>query len=207
MPSERSEKGMEFFMNKKLIYIIIGAILVIGIIAGIVFGMKNKNSKGLKLETAEEMKTMFEKIYSDLGDTLPSLETAEIDVNDASLVTTFTGLKSNKDVEALVVSEPLINAQSYSAVAVKVKNGADIETMKKEMLDNINTHKWICVSAEKVYVTNSGNIIFLVMASEDWAKPVYEGFKTYANNEIGKELERTESSSDVELPPEMIVMQ
>lgn len=194
-------------MNKKSIYIIIGAILVIGIIAGILFGMKNKNSKGLKLETAEEMKAMFEKIYSDLGDTLPSLETAEIDINDASLVTTFTGLKSNKDVEALVVSEPLINAQSYSAVAVKVKNGADIETMKKEMLDNINTNKWICVSAEKVYVTNSGNIIFLVMASENWAKPVYEGFKAYANNEIGKELERTESSSNVELPPEMIVMQ
>ena len=194
-------------MKKNLVYIIIGAILVIGIIAGILFGMKNKNSKGLKLETAEEMKTMFEKIYSKLGDTLPSLETAEIDVNDASLVTTFTGLKSNKDVKALVVSEPLINAQSYSAVAVKVKNGADIETMKKEMLDNINTHKGICVSAEKVYVTNSGNIIFLVMSSEDWAKPVYEGFKTYANNEIGKELERTESSSDVELPPEMIVMQ
>lgn len=194
-------------MNKKLIYIIIGAILVIGIIAGILFGMKNKNSKGLKLETAEEMKAMFEKIYSDLGDTLPSLETAEIDINDASLVTTFTGLKSSKDVEALVVSEPLINAQSYSAVAVKVKNGADIETMKKEMLDNINTNKWICVSAEKVYVTNSGNIIFLVMASENWAKPVYDGFKAYANNEIGKELERTESSSNVELPPEMIVMQ
>lgn len=194
-------------MNKKIIYIIIGVIAIVGIIIGFAFGMKNKNSKGLKLETAEEMKTMFEKIYSDLGDTLPSLETAEIDVNDASLVTTFTGLKSNKDVEALVVSEPLINAQSYSAVAVKVKNGADIETMKKEMLDNINTHKWICVSAEKVYVTNSGNIIFLVMASENWAKPVYEGFKTYANNEIGKELERTESSSDVELPPEMIVMQ
>lgn len=194
-------------MNKKIIYIIIGIIAIIGILIGFAVGMKNKNSKGLKLETAEEMKTMFEKIYSNLGDTLPSLETAEIDVNDASLVTTFTGLKSNKDVEALVVSEPLINAQSYSAVAVKVKNGADIETMKKEMLDNINTHKWICVSAEKVYVTNSGNIIFLVMSSEDWAKPVYEGFKTYANNEIGKELERTESSSDVELPPEMIVMQ
>lgn len=194
-------------MKKNLIYIIIGVILVVAIIAGIAFGMKNKNSKGLKLETAAEMKSMFEKIYSNLGDTLPSLETAEINVSDASLVTTFTGLKSNKDVEALVVSEPLINAQAYSAVAIKVKNGANIETMKKEMLDNINTHKWICVSAEKVYVTNSGNIIFLVMASEDWAKPVYEGFKAYANNEVGKELEKTENFSDVELPPEMPVMQ
>ena len=43
-------------MKKNLIYIITGVILVVAIIAGIAFGMKNKNSKGLKLETAEEIK-------------------------------------------------------------------------------------------------------------------------------------------------------
>ena len=194
-------------MKKNLIYIIIGVIVVVGIIVGFVFGMQSKKSKGLKLETTAEMKAMFEKIYSDLGNTLPSLETNEIDVNDANLVTTYTGLKSNKDIEAVVVSEPLMNAQAYSAVAVKVKDGADIEKIKKEMLDNIDTNKWICVSAEKVYATNSGNIIFLVMSDEEWAKPVYENFKKYANNETGKELERTEDFGDVELPPEMTVIQ
>ena len=194
-------------MKKNLIYIIIGVIVIVGIIVGILFVMQNKKSNGLKLKTTAEMKAMFEKIYSDLGDTLPSLETAEIDVNDDSLVTAYTGLKSNKDIEAVVVSEPLMNAQAYSAVAVKVKDGADIETMKKEMLDNIDTNKWICVSAEKVYATNSGNIIFLVMSDEEWAKPVYENFKKYANNETGKELERTEDFGDVELPPEMTVIQ
>lgn len=194
-------------MKKNLIYIIIGVIVIVGIIVGILFVMQNKKSNGLKLKTTAEMKTMFEKIYSDLGDTLPSLETNEIDINDANLVTTYTGLKSNKDIEAVVVSEPLMNAQAYSAVAVKVKDGADIETMKKEMLDNIDTNKWICVSAEKVYATNSGNIIFLVMSDEEWAKPVYENFKKYANNETGKELERTEDFGDVELPPEMTVIQ
>lgn len=194
-------------MKKNLIYIIIGVIVIVGIIVGILFVMQNKKSNGLKLKTTAEMKTMFEKIYSDLGDTLPSLETNEIDINDANLVTTYTGLKSNKDIEAVVVSEPLMNAQAYSAVAVKVKDGADIETIKKEMLDNIDTNKWICVSAEKVYATNSGNIIFLVMSDEEWAKPVYENFKKYANNEIGKELERTEDFGDVELPPEMTVIQ
>ena len=194
-------------MKKNLIYIIIGVIVVVGIIVGFVFGMQGKKSKGLKLDTPAEMKAMFEKIYSDLGNTLPSLETSEIDVNDANLVTTYTGLKSNKDIEAVVVSEPLMNAQAYSAVAVKVKDGADIETIKKEMLDNIDTNKWICVSAEKVYATNSGNIIFLVMSDEEWAKPVYENFKKYANNETGKELERTEDFGDVELPPEMTVIQ
>ncbi len=194
-------------MKKNLIYIIIGVIVIVGIIVGILFVMQNKKSNGLKLKTTAEMKAMFEKIYSDLGDTLPSLETAEIDVNDDSLVTAYTGLKSNKDIEAVVVSEPLMNAQAYSAVAVKVKDGADIETIKKEMLDNIDTNKWICVSAEKVYATNSGNIIFLVMSDEEWAKPVYENFKKYANNETGKELERTEDFGDVELPPEMTVIQ
>lgn len=194
-------------MKKNLIYIIIGVIVIVGSIVGILFVMQNKKSNGLKLKTTAEMKTMFEKIYSDLGNTLPSLETNEIDINDANLVTTYTGLKSNKDIEAVVVSEPLMNAQAYSAVAVKVKDGADIETIKKEMLDNIDTNKWICVSAEKVYATNSGNIIFLVMSDEEWAKPVYENFKKYANNETGKELERTEDFGDVELPPEMTVIQ
>lgn len=194
-------------MKKNLIYIIIGVIVIVGIIVGILFVMQNKKSNGLKLKTTAEMKAMFEKIYSDLGNTLPSLETSEIDVNDANLVTIYTGLKSNKDIEAVVVSEPLMNAQAYSAVAVKVKDGADIETIKKEMLDNIDTNKWICVSAEKVYATNSGNIIFLVMSDEEWAKPVYENFKKYANNETGKELERTEDFGDVELPPEMTVIQ
>ena len=194
-------------MKKNLIYIIIGVIVIVGIIVGILFVMQNKKSNGLKLKTTAEMKAMFEKIYSDLGNTLPSLETSEIDVNDANLVTIYTGLKSNKDIEAVVVSEPLMNAQAYSAVAVKVKDGADIETIKKEMLDNIDTNKWICVSAEKLYATNSGNIIFLVMSDEEWAKPVYENFKKYANNETGKELERTEDFGDVELPPEMTVIQ
>lgn len=45
------------------------------------------------------------------------------------------------------------------------------------------------------------------MSDEEWAKPVYENFKKYANNETGKELERTEDFGDVELPPEMTVIQ
>lgn len=192
-------------MKKNLVYIIIGVIVLIAIIAGVAFGMKNNNSKGMNFETAREMKTMFNKIYSELGDTLPMLETMEIDVNDQMMCTTYTGLQSNENVELLVISEPPISSQAYSAVAVKVKAGADIEAMKQEMLDNINVNKWVCVSAEKVYVTNSGNTIFLVMASEDWAKPVYEKFKAYVNNEIGKELEKTESFDDIELPPEILL--
>ena len=47
-------------------------------------------------------------------------------------------------------------------------------------------NKWICVSAEKFYITNHNNVIFYVMSYEDWAKPVYDSFKKYVNNEVGK---------------------
>ena len=192
---------------KKQTIIAIVAVLIVAIIIGGVIAVNNNNSgnkDSVKIESAKDMKKMFSTINSNLKEKLPSLETQEIDVSDEMQVQTYTGLKSNENVEALVVSEPMMSSQPYSAVAVKVKSNADIETLKQEMLDNIDTSKWICVSASKVYVTNHDNVIFLVMADEEWAKPVYDEFKKFVNNNIGKELEKN-AEEDFELPPQMIV--
>ncbi|MGN1301281.1 MAG: hypothetical protein ACI4U9_01980, partial [Clostridia bacterium] len=59
---------------------------------------------------------------------------------------------------------------------------------------------WICVSAEKLYATSSGDIVLLVMSSEDMAKPIYEKFKTLAGN-VNEVYEKTE---EIELPPEIL---
>ena len=53
-------------------------------------------------------------------------------------------------------------------------------------------NRWICVSAEKLYITNNGNTIFAVMASNDWATPVYEEFVKYVDNNIGKTLDKND---------------
>ena len=190
--------------KQTIIAIVIAAIVVLAIIIGVVVG-NNQKTKGESstIETASQMEAMFKSIYDKLGDELPNLETAEMDVSDASTVKAYTGLQSNENVETLVVSEPLMYSQAYSAVAVKVKSGANVENMKQEMLDNINMAKWICVSASNLYITNTGNTIFMVMADNDWAKPVYDAFKEYVNNNIGKELEKISDEEDIELPPEM----
>ncbi len=195
-------------MKKQTIAIILViAVLIIAVI-GIVVATSNKNSNSeAKIETVGQMKSMMKTINSNLKEQLPQLETEEIDISDEELVKAYTGLQSNENVEKLVVSEPLMNAQAYSAVVLKVKPGADIEKMKQEIIDNIDMGKWICVSAEKLYVTNSDNIIFLVMSDEEWAKLVYEEFKKYVDNKIGKELEKAEEEEDIELPPEMFVVQ
>lgn len=189
--------------KQTIIAIVIAVIAVLAIIVGVVVWNNQKSNGGTTIETASQMKEMFKSIYNKLGDELPDLETQKIDVSDASMVKAYTGLQSNENVETIVVSEPSMSSQAFSAVAVKVKAGANVENMKQEMLDNIDMAKWICVSASNLYITNSGNTIFMVMSDEDWAKPVYDAFKEYVNNKIGKELDKISSDADIELPPEM----
>ena len=184
-------------MKKAIIAIVVIALIALAIV-GIVFLTNKDTSKdtpisSLKLETAEDMKNLMNNIYTTLGDTLPSLQVQEVDVSDELAVTAATGLKSKANVESVVLSEPMMSSQAYSFVLVKTSSDANVEEMKKEMLNNIDVRKWICVSAEKVYVTNYNNVICLVMASEDWAKPVYEEFKKSADGKVGQELERTEA--------------
>ena len=193
-------------MKKQTLTIIIIAVIILAVIIGAILIINNKskgNEEG-KIETAEQMKEMFKTIYSKLGEKLPNLETQEISIKDETQVKAYTGLKSNKDIEKIVVSEPLMSSQAYSAVTIKVKSGANIEEIKKEMLENINMSKWICVSAEKMYITNNENTIFMVMSNEDWANPVYNEFKEYVGNNIGKELEKAEEEN-INLPPQIIV--
>lgn len=186
--------------KKTILYAVAIALLVL--IFGI-FIKLNSNKQVSTINSASDMKKMLKTIYSNAKTDLPSLSTEKVDLSNADIVTSYTGLKTANDIDLLVVSEPLINAQAYLVAVIKVKDNVDVEKVKTEIYDNIDMRRWICVSAEKLYITNNGNVIFLVMADENWAKPVYDEFKAYVNNSIGKELEKTNDEGSIELPPEM----
>ncbi len=186
--------------KKTILYAVAIALLVL--IFGI-FIKLNSNKKVSTINSASDMKKMLKTIYSNAKTDLPSLSTEKVDLSNTDIVTSYTGLKTANDIDLLVVSEPLINAQAYLVAVIKVKDNVDVEKVKTEIYDNIDMRRWICVSAEKLYITNNGNVIFLVMADENWAKPVYDEFKAYVNNSIGKELEKTNDEGSIELPPEM----
>lgn len=180
-------------MNKKVIIGIVAVLIVIAIIVSIVLiAGKNNTSKqtGIEVQTTAQMKELFEKINKNCEEQLPGLEVQELDIKDEEMFTYQTGLKSNKNIETAVISQPFINAQAYLAMMVKVSKDADVEEVKKEMLDNIDMRKWVCVSAEKAWATNYGNIIFLVMSDEEWGKTTYDEFKKVIDGKVGKELER-----------------
>ena len=176
---------------KKQNILIIGLILLAVISFGIFILVSGKGNTG-SLETTKDIIKMINTIDKDNKNVLPELETMKVDVKNIDEVTSYTGLKTNDDIESIIVSVPVMTAQAYSVAVVKVKDNADVEKIKQEMLDNIDMRRWICVSAEQLYITNSGKVIFSVMADKDTAKAVYNDFKKYVNNNIGKELEKSE---------------
>lgn len=193
-------------MKKKQNILVIALILLAVISFGIIILVSGKENTS-SLETTKDIIKMISIINKDNKNVLPELETMKINVKNIDEVTSYTGLKSNDDIESIVVSVPLVTSQAYSVAVVKVKDTADVEKIKQEMLDNIDMGRWICVSAEQLYITNSGNVIFSVMTDKDIAKAVYDDFKKYVNNEIGKELEKTNDEGSIELPPEMTIVE
>ena len=185
-------------MEKK--NIIIGIIiLVIIIVLGLVFLRPNTSTT---LETKEDITKMINTLYKNADVELPALETTTIDITDTYELESYTGLTSNENIEEVIVSAPLMNAIAYNLAVIKVKDNANVETIKQEILDNINMNRWICVSADKLYITNNGNVIFLIMGTDEDIKPVYNQFKKYVNTSIGKELEKTNNDGDAEIPPQ-----
>lgn len=178
-------------MNK-IVKIVIAIIVAIVIIMGVNLFRNSspKQESNLNINNNDDLVSLINQIYEGVTIEMPELQTQALDVTDANMVKTFTGLDSTENIENLVVSEPLMSSQAYSLVLVKVKDGANINDMAKAMNENIDVRKWICVSAEKVYTATSGNVICLVMTNADTAKVVYDSFRAIAGG-IEKEYERT----------------
>ena len=176
-------------MKQKKFFII--GLILLAAISFIIFILVSGSGKKGNVETPKNVNDIINTINKNNKNVLPELETIKVDIKNIDEVTSYTGLKTNDGIESIVVSEPLVTAQAYSVAIVRVKDNADVEKIKQEMLDNIDMRRWICVSAEQLYITNSGNVIFSVMADKDVAKAVYNDFKKYVNNNIGKELEKS----------------
>ncbi len=193
--------------SKIIIALIVIIALVVAVSAFICWTTKNKTTENekntLKVSTVEELTKVVEDVYSKKEKPFPSLETTEIDVSDEVSVQSATGLENGEKLEYLVVSEPMISSQAYSFVLAKVKSGVNANDIAKEMFDKVNPRKWICVSAEKVCATSSGDVACLIMTNKDATESIFEGFKEVAGSvgqEYKKDIEEEELPEDMTLP-------
>ena len=189
-------------MNKTT-KIVLAVIAVIAVIAAVVVVsmMNSKPKTNLEpITSAQDLEALVEKVYEGLTIEMPMLMTQKVDLTDNDAVKYVTGLENADDLEYVVESAAMMG-QPYSLVLAKVKEGANIEEIAKEMNEKIDNRKWICVTADKVYTTTSGDVICLVMANEETAKAVYDNFKALAGG-IGEEYVRVEA--EPELPEDML---
>lgn len=191
-------------MNKTVKTIII-IVAVIAIILGVYIAISLINKKPKTnldpVKSGEDLIGLVDKIYSEMSEEeLPMLESQLLDLTNNDTVKYITGLDNGTDFEYVVVSEPLMSSQAYSLVIAKVQSGVNADKVAKEMSEKVDTRKWICVEAEKLYATSSGDIVFLVMTNEGTAKPIFERFKTLAGN-VNELYEK--NAAEIELPPEM----
>ena len=168
--------------NRKgaIAFVILSIVLVIAIIVGAVYAIYHNQPKTYTqiVSSTDDMQNMINTIYEGVEAELPpTLNTQVVDISNLDILKSYTGLSSNENIDAVVVSEPMIGSQAYSLILVKVKDGQDANAIAKEMSENIDTRKWICVEAEKLYATSQDNLAVLIMASDEWATPVYNKLK------------------------------
>jgi len=192
----------EIKMNKttKIVIGVVAAILVIVAVVAVVALSKPK-TKLEPITSAEDLTALIDKVYEGTEGKLPMVMTEVIDTTDDAAVNMATGLENANDLEYIVESKAAIMSTPYSFVLAKAKDGVNVEEVAKKIHENVDERKWLCVGAEKVYTTTSGDVICLVMATEQNAKLVYENFKTLAGA-VGAELERGEEP--IELPEDML---
>ena len=67
-------------------------------------------------------------------------------------------------------------------MCIRDSDNADVEAVKKQIKENANPRKWICVEAEEVVVENVGNVVLFLMADKEEATPIKEAFLNLANS-------------------------
>ncbi len=133
-------------------------------------GCGSKNVEG-------ELTDLMDKLYEGIDEeNLPmALTTTELD--DTTFVNfAFTDKVKYKEA---VVSESMTGSIAHSVVLIRLEDAADATDAVKEIKDNANPRKWICVEAENVYVLSKGDLVVLIMSGEnaDHIKKNFENLK------------------------------
>lgn len=108
------------------------------------------------------LEEIMDAIYSNITSEMPMIFNSEIPKDSTSY---YFGVE-NMDIEEALASES-VRSTAYSVCLARVKDGTDMDALKKEIKENVNPNKWICVGVEpeNVLVDNIGNLVILVMTN------------------------------------------
>ena len=155
-------------MTKKVLIIIaIVAVVAIAVLAVVFLKPTEKNVEG----TLEEI---MDKIYAGISEENLPMMLGNIEVN-AENVEGFLG-SANVEYSEALASESMVGSIAHSVVLVRVDDASKIAEVAQTIKDNVNPRKWICVEASNVVVKEKGNLVILIMSSEELAPTLEANF-------------------------------
>lgn len=110
-----------------------------------------------------------------------------VDLTDADAVKYFTGLSSGEKLTDVSVYESMTGSQAFSLILARVADAKDAEAVAKEMTENIDTRKWICVGAdEKVAAGYSDTVMLIMLDSQLGLNPqsFVDAFKSVCGGDL-----------------------
>ena len=130
-------------------------------------GCGNNNVEG----TLEEIMT---QVYADIPEDERPMMLGNMEVTSEN-VEGFLGTAEIEYEEALA-SESMVGAIAHSVVLVRAKDGADIETVKNTIKENVDPRKWVCVGVEDddVIIKNKGNLIIVIIVEDEQTREKLE---------------------------------
>ena len=160
----------------------------------------NADTAGMvHLDGADAVSAFFDEVYGGVAeDLLPmNVMMTELDLGDADMLSYQTGLADLEGIEGVYLSESMMSSTAYSAVYIRTTDDADAESIRQQLMDNINPAKWICVTAEQQYAVIFGNDIFFVMGYQDTASEVLSKAITAAESRNMRVSDTLEKSNHI----------
>lgn len=173
---------------KKVISIILSAAMVMCMFVSCGEDKKNE-AKGPEGTLTEIIEKIYETTMPEFG-----VATIDVDLADEFARKAYTGLDNADEITEAVASESMMGSQAYSLVLVRTKEGADIAKVAKAMKDGIDQRKWICVEADNIRVSGTGDVVMLVMISTELSSDklsvdtVTDAFKTLCGGTLTVDL-------------------
>lgn len=94
---------------------------------------------------------------------LPVVEHISLDKDSFA----YTAFATWQDGVEAMASEPPMSSVAHSVVVVRAKDSEQASALAKEMEQNADPRKWICVEAEKTAVVAHNATVLLVLSFED----------------------------------------
>lgn len=161
---------------------------------------ENADTAGMvHLNSVDEVSAFMDEVYGGVAEDLLPMEvqTTELDLGDTDMISYHTGLSDLDGIEGIYLSESMMSSTAYSAVYIRTTDEADAEAIRKQLMDNINPAKWVCVTAEQQYAVLLGNDIFFVMGYQDTASAVLEKAIAAAESRNMKVSDKLEKANPI----------